>query len=109
MQVAEITKDHLFDNLDIGDHTEAGRQFDYDAMRDWWGWELELTEGNIPKEKTKFKLYDDDDELYYEGWLLNDDWCIVQQFVLKWAEVDSGCTLITVYKDAEAGYVQEIG
>jgi hypothetical protein len=117
MIVAEITRDHLAEKWDKEnrnrvpeENTHVGKEFHYDAMQDWWGWEDEVpVDTDLPKEKTEFKLYDDDDELYYSGWLLNDDWCAVQQFVLKWAEADSGCTRITVYKGFHEGYVQEIG
>lgn len=108
MIVAEITKDHI--SADNPEYNQEGRTFDYDAMCDWWGWhDLPDIDGWLPKAQTEFKLYDDDDELYYEGWLLNEDECIVQQFVQKWAESYAGCTTILVYKDAEAGYIQEIG
>lgn len=119
MIVAEITKDHLFKNFqeisDAFDSTHVGRQFDSEALRQWWGWGLhegipadtyfmlaESNSGRIP-----FKLYDDDNELYYEGWLIDDDECMTQQFVLDWAKYDSGCTTIKVKKPA--GWIQEIG
>ena len=114
--VAEITRDHLYEkwqnegHIKEDDINHKGKEFHYDAMQDWWGWEDEcVAKDDIPEEKTKFKLFDDDDELYYSGWLLNDAECIVQSFVQKWAEADSGCTTILIYKDSEAGFVQEIG
>lgn len=110
--VAKIAKDYLWRETDDADSCEEGREFHLDALISWWGWPDDENEIRLcvdTAQKTKFKLFDDDDELYYSGWLLNDDGCYVQQFVQKWAEVDSGCTTILVYKDAEAGYVQEIG
>lgn len=117
MVVAEITKDHLFENwrtlgYDSSWPNYKGKQFEFQAMLDWWGWD-DLP--HLPSEKTTFKLYDDDGELYYEGWLHNDDHAIVQQFVLRWAEVDSGCTTIKVHRpnpvpgEGGGSYVQEIG
>lgn len=108
--VAQITKDHLFDP-NIDERSRKDKLFDYEAMCDWWGWhDLPDQDGWLPKEKTTFKLYDDDGEHYYSGWLRNDDWCIVQQFVLDWAKADSGCTTIKVHKPiGEGEYVQEIG
>ncbi|SRR6266496_5036657 len=103
--VAEITKDYLEEMFET---SQVGTQFEYQAMLDWWDWDLPDLDGWIPKEKTAFKLYDDDGELYYEGWLHNDDECIVQQFVLGWAKADSGCTTIKV-SVGESGFIQEIG
>ena len=108
MWIAQITQDHIWRP---GDTVESRKDklFDKESCEQWWGWpDSPFDDNELPETKTTFKLYDNDDELYYEGWLLNDEECIVQQFVLKWAEVDSGCTVITVYKDSEAGYVQEI-
>jgi|ERR1041385_3613260 hypothetical protein len=113
MIVAEITKDHLY-ATDPGTwseppHSYVGKRFEYQAMREWWGWndlsKLPLINDLTP---TPFKLYDDDGELYYEGWLINDNECIVQQFVLAWAMADSGCTVIKVQAHHGVGYVQEI-
>lgn len=116
MIVAEITKDHITVLTDPDDESQVGRQFDSEALRQWWGWGLKegipadtyfkLAESNSGK--IDFKLYDDDNELYYEGWLIDDDEAIVQQFVLRWAEADSGCTLIEV-KRPLIGFTQEIG
>lgn len=79
-------------------------------MHNWWGWsDFAHAEHFRTSPKTTFKLYDDDGELYYEGWLLNDDECLVQQFVLAWAEADSGCTVIKVKAHHGVGFVQEIG
>ena len=47
----------------------------------------------------KFRLYDDDDECYYEGWLHDDESCENQENALKWGEGDSGCTTIRVKRD----------
>lgn len=119
MIVAEITKDHLFSEFqEVSDSfgsTQIGRQFDSEALRRWWGWGIRestpadtyfmLAESNYGR--TQFKLYDDDGELYYEGWLVDDDECMVQQFVLDWAKADSGCTDIKVLKDGK--YIQVIG
>jgi hypothetical protein len=55
----------------------------------------------------KFRLYDDDGELYYEGVLEDDDDCENQTAALRWGESMAGCTRITVERDGE--YVQEIG
>ena|ERR1041385_1519589 len=113
LKVAELTKDYLNDpNGSIATGlpiSYVGREFHFEAMQDWWGWDdMPGKDYFESAPRVQFKLYDDDKELYYEGWLLNDDECIVQQFVLRWAELDSGCTLITVKKDT-GEWVQEIG
>ena len=46
--------------------------------------------------KKRFKLYDDDDELYYEGYFYDDEYCEPQMDLLDWAMNDSGCTKIKV-------------
>jgi hypothetical protein len=108
MVVAKIDKDLLFETWNYSD-SHIGKEFDFNAMRKWWGWDdLILTaEELITKPHTRFKLYDDDNELYYEGWLYNDDQCLVQQFVLAWAETDSGCTVIKV-RQPDLTWTQEI-
>lgn len=57
--------------------------------------------------KVKFRTKDDDGEVYYEGWLHDDDDCANQEAALKFAETDVGCTTIEVYREGE--WVQEIG
>jgi hypothetical protein len=57
--------------------------------------------------KKRFRCKDDDGEIYYGGWLLDDGECIAQQLVLEWAMRDAGCTTIEVKIDSE--WKQEIG
>lgn len=60
-----------------------------------------------PKEKTRFRMRDDDGIIYFGGWLLNDDECAVQQTVLSWGTWYAGCTTIEVR--ANGVWKQEIG
>jgi len=46
--------------------------------------------------RKRFKLYDDDNELYYSGYFYDDESCDNQDELLSWAMNDSGCTLIKV-------------
>ncbi len=59
------------------------------------------------KQTVKFRLYDDDDELYYEGDLDDDDECVNQSAALRWGETMAGCAKIKVLRDGE--YKFEIG
>jgi hypothetical protein len=60
-------------------------------------------------EKVAFRLYDDDDELYYQGVLDDDDECLNQSAALSWGEGDSGCTTIRVWRWREGAWKVEIG
>ena len=55
----------------------------------------------------RFRVKDDDGEVYYGGWLINDPYGNVQYNVLKWAEHDAGATTIEVKLNGK--WVQEIG
>lgn len=57
--------------------------------------------------KIRFRCKDDDGEIYYGGWLLNDPDGLVQFCVLEWTQRDAGCTTIEVKLDGK--WVQEIG
>lgn len=107
MVVAQITKQVADVEDDI---SYEGKEFHIEAMSNWWGWgddELPTVTDLLACDKVQFKLYDDDNEWYYTGWLYNDDQCMVQQFVLNWAQCNDGCTTILVNKDQK--WVQEIG
>lgn len=70
------------------------------------GMELKLFgKGTIPK---YFKLYDDDDILYYEGMFWDDEWCNNQSELLNWAMSDSGCTAIKVREKGKDKFEYEI-
>lgn len=60
-----------------------------------------------PQTKTRFRLLDDDGIPYFGGWLLNDEWCAVQQTVLSWGTWYAGCTTIEV-RDQDNEWTQEI-
>jgi hypothetical protein len=55
----------------------------------------------------KFRLFDDDGELYYEGRLTDDDECENQSAALRFGEADAGCTTILVLRGHM--WTQEIG
>lgn len=58
-------------------------------------------------DQVRFRCKDDDGEVYYGGWLLNDHDGLVQYAVLEWAQRDAGCTTIEVKINGK--WVQEIG
>ena len=55
----------------------------------------------------RFKLFDDDGELYYSGALSDDDAGENQMAALRWGETMAGCTTIKVERGGK--FVQEIG
>lgn len=62
---------------------------------------LPVTENTV-----RFRLLDDDREVYYGGWLHDDDECENQSACLYWGMYDSGCTIIEVKREGQ--WVQEI-
>ena len=55
---------------------------------------------------TPFRLYDDDDILYFEGILNNDPDCASQTAALEWGGSFAGCSIIRVHRCGK--WVQEI-
>lgn len=103
--VARIDRDYLYDGKDsipnhVGTHWTSGTVMEHMDLG-------QVDTDYFPTEQTRFRLLDDDDEVYYEGWLLNDWECAVQITVLSWGTYDSGCTTIEVKKNDE--WVREIG
>jgi hypothetical protein len=58
-------------------------------------------------EKIRFRMKDDDGNVYYGGWLNDDDECINQESALSYGAYDAGCTIIEVNRNGE--WVVEIG
>jgi hypothetical protein len=54
----------------------------------------------------RFRLRDDDGEVYYTGWLVDDDEAMSQDAALTYGANDAGCTRIEVLRDGV--WVQEI-
>jgi hypothetical protein len=104
MIVAEITQDKLYDPKDTVP-SRVGFKFSLGEVNNsLWTGEVELP---LTPKKIQFRLKDDDGEIYYEGWLFNDEECLVQEFLVNWAERDSGCTDIEVKLNNK--WTQEIG
>lgn len=55
-----------------------------------------LSLGDDGKGRVRFRLYDGDDILYYEGQLDDDDRCENQLDALEWGKGYAGCTTIKV-------------
>jgi hypothetical protein len=51
--------------------------------------------------RLRFRMKDDDGEIYYGGWLLNDPQGEVQLMLLQWGAHDAGCTSIEVKLDGK--------
>ena len=60
-------------------------------------------------EKVRFRLLDDDNEVYYGGWLLDDSEATVQEAVLEWGKYDAGCTTIQVKYPDDTEWRTDIG
>lgn len=60
------------------------------------------------KTSTRFRLKDDDGEIYYSGWLYDDPDCVMQQILLLWGMNDAGCTTIEVLDNETGEWKQEI-
>lgn len=84
------------------DHVEAGRAGETIYSMPLYG--LERAAGlsdEIPDEGDliRFRLFDDDGQLMYEGRLHDDDECANQSAALRFGEADVGATRIEVYRD----------
>lgn len=58
-----------------------------------------MADRGLENVKLRFRLLDDDEEVYYGGWLYNDNDCEVQLKVLLWGMQYAGCTIIEVNRD----------
>ena len=96
---ATITYDHL-DSKKV--------EFTVDAMPLYGIERIAGLDDTLPEggDRLEFRLYDDDGDLVYSGWLQDDDECVNQGAALRWGETDSGCTIIKVKRDGE--WTQEI-
>jgi hypothetical protein len=56
--------------------------------------------------KIRFRMLDDDGEVYYGGWLHDDDECLNQIEASRFGEVDAGAIWIEVKRNGE--WVREI-
>lgn len=67
------------------------------------------TKGHGPRteDKVRFRLLDDDREVYYGGWLHDDGKAENQMRVLEFGTIDAGATIIEVKRNGE--WVIEIG
>lgn len=99
MLVAKIDRDYLFDPNDPNEllYNRKGEHWQSDEFPG-----TDFTKSPI----VRFRCKDDDGEIYYGGWLMNDDDCAVQWSILKWTMKDSGCTSIEIKVNDE--WIQEI-
>jgi hypothetical protein len=86
----------------------VGYAVDYDWLDDRpilvvsRGWH----DGLLGEPLVRFRLDDDDGELYYSGLLVDDDDAMSQDAALSFGMNDAGCTTIKVCRDGK--WVQEI-
>lgn len=101
--VAEITRDRIADSPNA---SHVGMRWTIPATEIRERYPMAIGTGLV---KTSFKLLDDDRNHYYSGWLYNDDAGETQFNVLRWAMIDSGCTIILVKVGNPPEWTQEIG
>jgi hypothetical protein len=109
MIVAMIDKDYISE-IDGGDSTRTGTQWTDQQIKDYYAYQnmgehIDISDIHTWT-RTRFRLLDDDREVYYGGWLLNDDGCIVQMMVSSWGTYDAGAIHIEIKKDDK--WVMEI-
>lgn len=97
--VAKIDRDYI--NLRDSEYNRVGKEFELNGL----GFESVFPNGLTTK--IRFRVLDDDDIVYYGGWLYNDLECEVQQHVIEWAERDAGAVKIQIWTDE--GWIYEIG
>lgn len=93
------------------DHIDSGHAGATVYERPLYGMERIMGEtGEVPDEGKliRFRLYDDDGELYYEGRLTDDDEAENQFAAVRWGETMAGTTTIKVRR-GNGPWVQEIG
>jgi hypothetical protein len=98
----KIDKDYINDTLHTSVGVEGDRWVDYPITSEYP--ELPTT-----PETTRFRLLDDDEIVYYGGWLHNDTECLNQLMALKYGKRDAGCTIIEVWNIATNKWEREIG
>ena len=87
--VAHLDRDYIAEGDDV---KRVGNEWTVESIEN----SLHITLDMEDAQKVRFRLLDDDGEVYYGGWLLNDEDCIVQEGVLEWGKYDAGCTTIQV-------------
>jgi hypothetical protein len=103
--LAELDKDYYAERY--GEATHVGTtQWTYAQVVQFC--DSDDVEQFIPQpHKTRWRLKDDDGEVYYGGWLYDDPLALMQQLVLEWGKYDSGCTMIEVKRNDE--WTMDIG
>lgn len=102
MIVAEIDRDYT-NSTEPGD-TVPSRVGQTWAIGDEYAAELFGDDSPSRTSKVRFRCKDDDGEVYYGGWLLNDSEGEVQLTVPNWCMFDAGCTIIEIKVPADKVY-----
>jgi hypothetical protein len=115
--LAKIDRDYLNErwNKEGGEYNNTNRvgtEWTDEELKDYYsaqnmGEQLQPDWSPGSTEPTRFRLLDDDREVYYGGWLLDDDECLVQMMVSAWGTWDAGAIHIEIKKGDE--WVMEIG
>ena len=108
LRVAKVDRDYIAGS----GPTRIGTEWTVDELKDYYsrqnmGEQLQPDWSPGSTEQIRFRLLDDDREVYYGGWLLNDDECLVQMMVSAWGTYDAGAIHIEIKRGEE--WVMEIG
>ena len=102
MIVAMIDKDYINKSPEDTEFNRCGMKWTLD--------ESDINHAHIVNApRVRFRCKDDDGEVYFGGWLLNDEGCELQYEILKWAGRDAGCTTIEVKDSSTNKWRQDIG
>lgn len=98
----QITRDHLKEPSDPWP-SRAGHGEDFSRVSLYAAIAGDTSEElpGDPLPRIPFRLKDDDGEVYYSGWLNDDDECLNQSAALDYGMADAGCTSIEVKRDDE--------
>lgn len=104
--LAKVDKDYLFDAHEDDVDSKVGTRWTANEVKLHYHEPFESIQ--FDEKSSRFRLKDDDGNIYYGGWLFDDRGCALQQLVLEWGAHDSGCTTIEVKND-KGEWVQHLG
>jgi hypothetical protein len=98
LEIAKVDRDY---ESDPGESVVGSTRWTLKELVTHTAYDLAVDQPVESFEKVRFRLLDDDGNIYYGGWLFNDDSCAVQIMVLEWGKYYAGCTDIQVKLNGE--------